>query len=164
MTVDLARFADRVRAGGLALLPSAAAETGAAAWHVTFVGTDVSASLDVRVDGSSSPAAAPASGPRIYSPPASSSARANTFTVSPGPGPTRSPAVAQPSAAATTGVGSLPNTNANTSTNATRVAPIARVAREGYRYGVIFFLPLALLVFAGYFASALTRDPEPRSS
>ena len=47
--------------------------------------------------------------------------------------------------------------------NGTRVTPIARVANQGFRYSIVFLLPLALLAFAGYFATALTRDPAPRS-
>jgi hypothetical protein len=159
MTVDLAPFADRLRTGGLALVPSDAAKAGAATWQVAFFGrgsahptpAGIAATLEVR-DAGSPAGTNRASGPVTYAPPGSRHPGPITPTV----GRASSPEVARPTGAATAGVGSLPNT--------TRVTPVARVVRQGFRYSVIFLLPLALLAFAGYFATALTRDPAPRSS
>ena len=160
ITVDLTPFVDRLRGGGLALVPSTAAETGAATWHVAFFGKGsthptpaaITATLEVRDTGSPTPAATRAIGAPTYAPPGSP----HPGPIARSPAPIATPVAATPLAPApVTDVGTLPNT--------TRVTPIARVARQGFRYSVIFLLPLALLLFAGYFATALTRDPAPRT-
>lgn len=166
--VDLSVFAGQLSQGGLALLPNEAARSATASWHVAFFGREndsvdaepISARLDL-VDVGSSPSpggGASVAGPRAQ-PPSRPTLSLPDFGV-PGQLPTVPGPIGDTSGAPAP---TEPGPGAGGSTLLSPLLPVGSGGGEGFRYGVIFVLPIAILVLGGYFGSVLTRSADPVS-
>ena len=177
--VDLAPFAARLADGGLALLASDATQADGASWHVALYRRDneaaeavpITATLELGAPGDDAQggaegAPAPtdlgdegtsdATGVR---PPAqgSSQPQAGPLADFGLPGDLAAPSATDIDPPATD-TGQAPPL-AGGAASAQPVAIGGPLEGGGFRYGVVFVLPLALLVFVWYFGSALTADP-----
>ena len=183
--IDLAPFREVLDGGGLALLADDTTRAEGASWHVTLYGreneapdaTAITATLELEL-------------------PADDGADREPTPTGPGDDGPREPTAAPPPGDGSGEVASrlpdfgLPGELAAPSAtdidpgSAPAGAPSAPAVGEGpakqpvaqagppddgqFRYGVVFVLPLALLVFVWFFGSALTADPasefDPRIS
>lgn len=161
--VDLAPFVDFLQTNSLAVLPSDVAREKGDTWHVSFYGkkndtksaNPVTAELVIaEVSGL---AAAPPPVPPVNpdpAPPADSGFGSGSLNI--GMPPPTQPLNDAPAPPSSDRLGS--RTPATRNPQPVAAPPAEPTAAEGPSYTAVWALPLLLLLLAGYFSSALTRD------